>query len=104
MLKKLVNIIDRSRLKKNGDETISELMEALRTAAGEGSKHAAVTSVYGAINGLRQELKDFGIVAVTAGLNDHELLAKLEWFRYLRAISGLCNFVYQQGFVGRLRL
>lgn len=78
MLKKLINtLIVPSQ--ENVDEMISELMEALRTAA-EGSKHAIVTSVYGAMNSIRQELKDFGIVAVKAGLTDHELLAKLNGF------------------------
>ena len=56
---------------------VSELVGALRSLAPDG-KHAAVTSVYGAINRIRQELKDFGIFTGTSDLDDHELLARLD--------------------------
>ena len=76
LLMKLVSALI-TPVQGNMDELVSELMGALRSLAPDG-KHAAVTSVYGAINRIRQELKDFGIFTGTADLDDHELLARLD--------------------------
>lgn len=68
----------------NADALLGELWSAWRSAAANG-KHAAVTSVYGAISRIRQELKDYGVFTGTA--DDHELLAKLDRSRTFEQIA-----------------
>ncbi|WP_141505201.1 response regulator transcription factor [Paenibacillus luteus] len=76
------------------EDIIPALLESVSLLS-QGSKHAAVSAVYGTIIRLQRELKEIGIVGDSADSGQHALLEQLGRFQTFGELSEHAAFLFQ---------